>query len=80
MLLAAGLGGNRNPRDGAAGLDGLVTPAQQLFEQTVRIGHKLLQPLGRVAGHKTRHQPVVQTKFDDGYQRVILIKGDEGSA
>ena len=55
--VAAGLEGNDNARDGAAGLDGFVTPAMQQLEQGFLVRCELLQWIARDTGNDSANQP-----------------------
>src|SRR5712672_789183 len=78
--VAAGLEGNRNPRDSAAGPDRLIPPAMQQRNQPFWARLQLLARLTLNAGKHTANQPARLAHLDDGYDRAILVQGDEGPA
>src|SRR5208282_6509861 len=78
--VAAGLEGNRNPRDSAAGPDRLIPPAMQQGKQLFWARLQLLARLTLNPGKHAANQPVRLAQFDDGDDRAILVQGDEGSA
>src|SRR5271170_3776934 len=78
--VAAGLEGNRNPRDSAAGPDRLIPPAMQQGKQLFWARLQLLARLTLNPGKHAANQPARLAQFDDGDDRAILVQGDEGSA
>src|SRR5947199_5803673 len=72
--------GQGNPRDLAAGLDRLVTPAMQQAKQPFCARLQLLAWLALNAGKHTGNQPTRLAHLDDGNDRAILVQGDEGPA
>src|SRR6202045_2645434 len=78
--IAAGFEGQRNPRDLAAGLDRLVAPAMQQAKQPFCTRLQLLAWLALNAGKHTGNQPTRLAHLDDGNDRAILVRGDEGPA
>src|SRR5271167_1327739 len=78
--VAAGLEGNRNPRDSAAGPDRLIPPAMQHGKQLFWARLQLLARLTLNPGKHAANQPARLAQFDDGDDRAILVQGDEGSA
>src|SRR5580692_10771887 len=72
--------GQCNPRDLAAGLDRLVTPAMQHAKQPFCTRLQLLARLALNAGKHTGNQPTRLAHLDDGNDRAILVQGDEGPA
>src|ERR1700726_2011038 len=72
--------GQCNPRDLAAGLDRLVTPAMQQAKQPFCTRLQLLAWLALNAGKHTGNQPTRLAHLDDGNDRAILVQGDEGPA
>src|ERR1700752_1553409 len=78
--VAAGLEGNRNPRDRAAGPDRLIPPAMQQGKQVFWAGLQLLARLTLNAGKHAGNQPARLAHLDDGNDRAILVQGDEGPA
>src|SRR5258705_4338629 len=72
--------GQCNPRDLAAGLDRLVTPAVQQAKQPFGTRLQLLAWLALNAGKHTGNQPTRLAHLDDGNDRAILVHGDEGPA
>src|SRR5467141_1617831 len=72
--------GQCNPRDLAAGLDRLVTPAVQQAKQPFGTRLQLLAWLALNAGKHTGNQPTRLAHLDDGNDRAILVQGDEGPA
>src|SRR6201981_661133 len=78
--VAAGLEGDRNPRDRATGPDRLIPPALQQGKQPF---WARLPPLARLTLNPGKHagnEPARLAHLDDGYDRAILVEGDEGSA
>src|SRR6202049_2263265 len=69
--------GQCNPRDLAAGLDRLVTPAMQQAKQPFCTRLQLLAWLALNAGKHTGNQPTRLAHLDDGNDRAILVQGDE---
>jgi hypothetical protein len=78
--VAAGFEGNRNPRDRAAGPDRLIPPAMQQAKQPFWARLQLLARLTLNAGKHAGNQPARLAQLDDGNDRAILVKGDEGPA
>jgi hypothetical protein len=76
----AGFEGQRNPRDGAAGLDRFVAPAVQQRKQPFWARLQLLARLTLNAGKDTANQPARLAHLDDGNDRAIVVQGDEGPA
>src|SRR6266446_1795564 len=72
--------GQCNPRDLAAGLDRLVTPAVQQAKQPFGTRLQFLARLTLNAGKHTANQPTRLAHLDDGNDRAILVQGDEGPA
>src|SRR5207248_3768934 len=72
--------GQCNPRDLAAGLDRLVTPAMQQAKQPFCTRLQLLAWLALNAGKHTGNQPTRLAHLDDGNDRAILVQGEEGPA
>src|ERR1700724_1308403 len=72
--------GQCNPRDLAAGLDRLVTPAVQQAKQPFGTRLQFLAWLALNAGKHTGNQPTRLAHLDDGNDRAILVQGDEGPA
>ena len=77
----AGLEGDRDPRDRAAGPDRLVPPAMQQ-PQAARSssGASFLQRVPLEARNDPGHEPARLAHLDDGDQRAMLLQGDEGPA
>src|SRR6516165_8286209 len=78
--VAASFEGQRNPRDGAAGLDRFVAPAVQQRKQPFWARLQLLARLTLNAGKHTANQPARLAHLDDGNDRAIVVQGDEGPA
>src|SRR3954451_10577286 len=78
--IAAGLEGNRNPRDRAAGPDRLIPPAMQQPKQPFWARLQLLARLTLNAGKHPGNEPARLAQLDDGNDRAILVQGDEGPA
>ena len=78
--VSTGFEGQCNPRDLAAGLDRLVTPAMQQAKQPFCTRLQLLAWLALNAGKHTGNQPTRLAHLDDGNDRAILVQGDEGPA
>src|SRR5438477_11579225 len=78
--VAAGFGGNRNPRYRAAGPEHLALPAMQQAKQTFWVRLQLLARLTLNPGKHAGNQPARLAHLDDGYDRAILVQGDEGPA
>src|SRR5271168_4313128 len=78
--VAAGLEGNRNPRDSAAGPDRLIPPAMQQGKQLFWARLQLLARLTLNPGKHAANQPAQLAQLDDGDDRDILVQGDEGPA
>src|SRR5437870_4842703 len=78
--VAAGFEGKRNPRDRAAGPDRLILPAMQQGKQPFWARIELLARLTLNAGKHAGNEPARLAHLDDGYDRAILVQGDEGSA
>src|SRR5882757_9892969 len=72
--------GQCNPRDLAAGLDRLVTPAVQQAKQPFGTRLQLLAWLALNAGKHTGNKPTRLAHLDDGNDRAILVQGDQGPA
>src|SRR5256714_8920677 len=78
--VAAGFEGKRNPRDRAAGPDRLILPAMQQGKQPFWARIELLARLTLNARKHAGNQPTRVAHLDDGYDRAILVQGDEGPA
>src|SRR2546421_11548123 len=78
--VAAGFEGNRNARDRAAGPDRLILPAMQQTKQPFWARLELLARLTLNTGKHAGNQPTRVAHLDDGYDRAILVQGDEGPA
>src|SRR5947209_14737166 len=78
--IAAGLEGNRNPRDRAAGPDRLIPPAMQQPKQPFWAPLQLLARLTLNPGKHAGNEPARLAQLDDGNDRAILVQGDEGPA
>ncbi len=78
--VAAGFEGNRNPRDRAAGPDRLMLPAMQQAKQPFWARLELLARLTLNPGKHAGDEPARLAHLDDGYDRAILVQGDEGPA
>src|SRR5437868_924052 len=78
--VAAGFKGNRDPRDRAAGPDRLIAPAMQQGKQPFGARLELLVRLTLYAGKHAGNQPARLAQLDDGYDRAILVQGNEGPA
>src|SRR4029077_6250790 len=78
--VAAGFEGKRNPGDRAAGPDRLILPALQQGKQPFWAWLQLLARLTLNAGEPAGEQPARLAHLDDGYDRAILVQGDEGPA
>ena len=78
--VATGFEGNCNPRDIAAGPDGLIPPAMQHGKQPFWARLELLTRLTLNAGKHTANQPARLAHLDDGNNRAIVVQGDEGPA
>src|ERR1700751_366748 len=78
--VAAGFEGKRNPGDRAAGPDRLIPPAMQQGKQPFGARLQLLVRLTLYAGEHAGNEPARLAQLDDGYDRAILVQGDEGSA
>src|SRR5262249_9728991 len=58
-------------------LSRLIAPAiEQLYERTL-VDFHLLQRMAFNSGNNAGHKPVLETKFNHGYERAILIEGGE---
>src|SRR5216110_1367250 len=78
--VAAGFEGKRNPRDRAAGPDRLIPPAMQNCNQPFWARLKLLARLTLNPGKHAGDEPARLAHLEDGYDRAILVQGDEGPA
>src|SRR5436190_7416474 len=78
--VAAGFERNRNPRDSAAGPDRLILPTMQQAKQLFWARLQLLARLTLNTGKHAGNQPTRVAHLDDGYDRAILVQGDEGPA
>src|SRR3954447_11511910 len=78
--VAAGFEGNRNPRDRAPGSDRLILPAMQQTKQPFWARLEFLARLTLNPGKHAGNEPARLAQLDDGYDRAILVQGDEGSA
>src|SRR5207248_4770163 len=78
--VAAGFEGNRNPRDRAPGPDRFILPAMQQAKQPFWARLQLLARLTLNPGKHAGNQPARLAHLDDGYDRAILVQGDEGPA
>src|SRR5436190_13909770 len=78
--VAAGFEGQRNPRDRAAGPDHLALPAMQQAKQPFWVRLQLLARLTLNPGKHAGDEPARLAHLDDGYDRAILVQGDEGPA
>src|SRR5689334_13268529 len=78
--VAAGFEGKRNPRDRAAGPDRFILPAMQQANQPFWARLQLLARLTLDAGKYAGDEPARLAHLDDGYDRAILVEGDERSA
>jgi hypothetical protein len=78
--VAAGFEGKRNPRDCAPGPDRLILPALQQGEPPFWARLQLLARLTLNPGKHAGNEPARLAHLDNGYDRAILISGDEGPA
>src|SRR6478736_6125129 len=78
--VAAGFEGQRNPRHRAAGPDRLILPAMQQGKQPFWVRLQLLARLTLNPGKHAGNQLARLAHLDDGYDRAILVQGDEGPA
>jgi hypothetical protein len=78
--VAVGFEGKRNPRDIAAGPDRLIPPAMQHGMQPFWARLQLLARLTLNARKNAGNQPARLAQLDDGNDRAILVRGDEGPA
>src|SRR5689334_628807 len=78
--VAAGFEGKRNPCDRAPRPDRLSPPAMQQPKQPFWARLELIARLTLNAGKHAGDQPARLAQLDDGYDRAILVQGDEGSA
>src|ERR1700746_1091438 len=78
--VAAGFEGKGNPGDRAAGPDRLIPPAMQQAKQPFWARLQLLARLTLNYGKQAGNQPARLAHLDDGYDRAILVQGDEGPA
>jgi hypothetical protein len=78
--VAAGFEGKRNPRDCAAGPDRLISPAMQQGKQPFWARLQFLARLTLNPGKHAGNEPARLAHLDDGYDRAILVQGDEGPA
>src|SRR5438552_16677187 len=78
--VAAGFEANRNPRDIPAGPDRFILPAMQHGKQPFWARLQLLARLTLNPGKHAGNEPARLAHLDDGYDRAILVQGDEGSA
>src|SRR5580704_14591627 len=78
--VAAGFEGNRNPRDCAPGPDRLIPPALQQGKQPFWARLQLLARLTLNPGKHAGNQPARLAHLDDGYDRAVLVQGDDGPA
>src|SRR5215475_5469558 len=61
-------------------LSRLIAPAiEQLYERTL-VDFLLLQRMAFNSWNNAGHEPVLETKFNHGYKRAILIEGGEAIA
>src|SRR4051794_13203516 len=77
--IAAGLEGDSDAADLAAGLAGLLTPAVEELEEGVLVRSKLFERMTRDSRHHPRHQPAGLAHLDHGDDRMILIQRGEAS-
>jgi len=66
--------------DRVAGCNRLIAPAVQQREQTFLVGCQLFQRFSLDTRNHSAYQPSCGTEFDNRYQCLILLKGDEGPA
>src|SRR5207247_8913927 len=78
--VASGFEGQRDPRDRAAGPDRLIPPAMQQAKQPFWARLQLLARLTLNPGKHASNKPARLAHLDDGNDRAILVKGDEGPA
>src|SRR3984893_8720953 len=78
--VAAGFEGQRHPRDCAPGPDRLILPALQQGKQPFWARLQLLARLTLNPGKHAGNEPARLAHLDDGYDRAILVQGDEGPA
>ena len=78
--VAAGFEGKRNPRDCAPGPDRLILPALQKRKQPFWARLSFFARLTLNPGKHAGNQPARLAHLDDGYDRAILVQGDEGPA
>jgi hypothetical protein len=78
--VAAGFGGNCNPRDITASPDCLVAPAMQHNKQPFWARLELFTRLAFDAGKHTADQPARLAQLDDGNDRAIPVESDQGPA
>jgi hypothetical protein len=78
--VAAGFEDKRNPCDRAAGPDRLIPPAMQQGKQPFWVRLQLLARLTFNPGKHAGDEPDRLAHLDDGYDRVILVQGDEKPA
>src|SRR5438128_7623185 len=76
--VAAGFEGKRNPRDRAPSPDRLIPPGMQRGKEPFWARLELLARLTLNPGKHAGNEPA--RLLDDGYDRAILVQGDEGPA
>src|SRR4051794_29695772 len=77
--IAAGLEGDGNACDRAAGLAGLLTPAVEELEEGVLVRRELLERMTRDPWDDPRHQPAGLAHLDHRDDRLFLIQRGEAS-
>src|SRR4051794_29666614 len=77
--IAAGLEGDSDAADLAAGLAGLLTPAVEELEEGGLVGSELLERMTRDPRDHLRHQPARLAQLDHGDNRMILIQRGKAS-
>src|SRR5258708_37705636 len=78
--VAAGLEGNRNPRDSAAGPDRLIPPAMQQGKQLFWAPLQLLAWLTLNPRKHAANQPARPAQLDAGHDGPILVQAARGPA
>src|SRR6516164_227455 len=66
--------------DRVASCNRLIAPAVQQREQSFLVGGQLFQRFSLDTRNHSAYQPSSGTEFDNRYQCLILLKGDEGPA
>src|SRR5271169_4049005 len=78
--VSASLEGDRHACDHSSSLNCFTTPPIQQLQQHLCVAAQFLQRVALDSRHNPSDEPIVQTHFDNHYNRVVLFKRHERSA